>query len=327
MKADLGARVFYTTQGGYDTHATQQFTHANLLGEFAGAVNAFFDDLQDAKLADRVPLLAFSEFGRTIKENGSAGTDHGTAGRVFLAGPTVKAGVVGTHAEPDRPGQGRAEDDDRLPPGLRDDPGRLAGHQGRRPGGRGHGRWSGCSPDGGARYPTGVIHPRRSAMTTEVARIDDELHRAYDGAAWHGPSFREVLAGVTADVAARRHPAVTHSINTLVRHVSAWVDVARRRLAEWRPIDVPAADDFPPAAPSPAAWDATLAELDGRCGRCASWSPASTRPGWTRRCRARTTRYRSCCTGRPSTWPTTPGRSRSSRSSSGDYPIGIRVLL
>lgn len=95
LKADLGARVFYTVQGGYDTHAVQLFTHTNLLSEFAGAVAAFFDDLKVAKLADRVTLLAFSEFGRTIKENGSAGTDHGTAGIVFLAGPGVRGGVVG----------------------------------------------------------------------------------------------------------------------------------------------------------------------------------------------------------------------------------------
>jgi uncharacterized protein (DUF1501 family) len=96
LKADLGTRVFYTTQGGYDTHATQQFSHSNLLNEFAGAVNAFFADLQTAKLADRVTLLAFSEFGRTIKENGSGGTDHGTAGVVFVAGPHVRGGVTGT---------------------------------------------------------------------------------------------------------------------------------------------------------------------------------------------------------------------------------------
>jgi uncharacterized protein (DUF1501 family) len=96
MKAELGTRVYYTTQGGYDTHATQQFTHSNLLFEFAGAVNAFFADLQSAKLADRVTLLAFSEFGRTIKENGSAGTDHGTAGVTFLCGPKVQGGVAGT---------------------------------------------------------------------------------------------------------------------------------------------------------------------------------------------------------------------------------------
>jgi uncharacterized protein (DUF1501 family) len=96
LKSDLGARVFYTIQPGYDTHAAQNFTHANLLGEFAGAVKAFFTDLEKAKLAERVLLLAFSEFGRTIKENGSAGTDHGTDGCVFVAGGGVKGGLVGT---------------------------------------------------------------------------------------------------------------------------------------------------------------------------------------------------------------------------------------
>lgn len=95
LKADLGARVFYTVQGGYDTHASQQYTHANLLSEFAAAVAAFFDDLKAARLSERVTLIAFSEFGRTIKENGSGGTDHGTAGAVFLAGPGVRGGVAG----------------------------------------------------------------------------------------------------------------------------------------------------------------------------------------------------------------------------------------
>jgi uncharacterized protein (DUF1501 family) len=96
LKADLGARVLYTVQGSYDTHAAQTFTHSNLLRDFAEGVRAFFDDLGRAKIADRVALLAFSEFGRTIKENGSGGTDHGTAGCVFLAGPGVKGGLVGT---------------------------------------------------------------------------------------------------------------------------------------------------------------------------------------------------------------------------------------
>jgi uncharacterized protein (DUF1501 family) len=96
MKSNLDSRVFYTVQAGYDTHASQVFTHANLLNEFAGAVAAFFEDLKGAKLAERVTLLAFSEFGRTIQENGSAGTDHGTAGAVFLAGLGVKGGAFGS---------------------------------------------------------------------------------------------------------------------------------------------------------------------------------------------------------------------------------------
>jgi uncharacterized protein (DUF1501 family) len=95
IKSELGARVLYTVQAGFDTHAAQTFTHANLLSEFAGAVAAFFDDLKGARLAERVTLLAFSEFGRTIRENGSAGTDHGTAGVIFLAGPSLRGGLVG----------------------------------------------------------------------------------------------------------------------------------------------------------------------------------------------------------------------------------------
>jgi len=94
IRSNLGARVFYTVQSGYDTHAVQAFAHGNLLEELAGAIAAFFNDLAQAKLADRVLLLTFSEFGRTIKENGSAGTDHGTAGAVFLAGPGVRGGIA-----------------------------------------------------------------------------------------------------------------------------------------------------------------------------------------------------------------------------------------
>jgi uncharacterized protein (DUF1501 family) len=58
-------------------------------------LKAFFDDLAAARLAERVIVLLFSEFGRTVSENGSAGTDHGTAGPVFLAGSGVKGGLVG----------------------------------------------------------------------------------------------------------------------------------------------------------------------------------------------------------------------------------------
>jgi uncharacterized protein (DUF1501 family) len=96
IKVGVGARVYYTTQGSYDTHYSQLFTHSQLLFEFSGAVKAFLDDMAAAKLADRVTVLAFSEFGRRVQENGSAGTDHGTAGPVFLAGPGVKSGLVGT---------------------------------------------------------------------------------------------------------------------------------------------------------------------------------------------------------------------------------------
>jgi uncharacterized protein (DUF1501 family) len=95
LKGDQGARVFYTLQPGYDTHAGQLFAHSNLLRELSDALKAFLDDLAAAGLADRVAVLLFSEFGRTVAENGSAGTDHGTSGPVFLAGPNVRGGLVG----------------------------------------------------------------------------------------------------------------------------------------------------------------------------------------------------------------------------------------
>jgi uncharacterized protein (DUF1501 family) len=96
LKAGIGARVYYTTQSGYDTHYAQLNAHANLLFEFSSALKAFQDDLLASGLADRVVVLAFSEFGRRVQENGSAGTDHGTAGPVFLSGAGVRPGLVGS---------------------------------------------------------------------------------------------------------------------------------------------------------------------------------------------------------------------------------------
>jgi uncharacterized protein (DUF1501 family) len=96
IKAGIGTRVYYARQSGYDTHSAQLGTHAALLNQLSGAMLAFLDDLAAAKLADRVMLMTFSEFGRTVKENGSAGTDHGTAGPVLLAGQPVKAELVGS---------------------------------------------------------------------------------------------------------------------------------------------------------------------------------------------------------------------------------------
>ena len=95
IKADTGTRVFYARQGGYDTHSAQFGSHFRLLGDLSGALKAFIDDMAAAKLGDRICVLAFSEFGRTVKENGSQGTDHGTSGPVFLAGTAIKGGLVG----------------------------------------------------------------------------------------------------------------------------------------------------------------------------------------------------------------------------------------
>lgn len=90
------SRAYYTVQAGYDTHASQLGQHANLLGELSSAIKAFIDDLKHAKLDQKVVVLAFSEFGRRVEENQSQGTDHGTAGPVFVAGVPVKAGMYGS---------------------------------------------------------------------------------------------------------------------------------------------------------------------------------------------------------------------------------------
>jgi uncharacterized protein (DUF1501 family) len=95
LQGGVGTRVFYAVQTGYDTHYLQLAAHADLLAELAGALKAFLDDLAADRLADRVAVLCFSEFGRRVAENGSEGTDHGTAGPVFLAGPAVRPGLVG----------------------------------------------------------------------------------------------------------------------------------------------------------------------------------------------------------------------------------------
>jgi uncharacterized protein (DUF1501 family) len=95
IEAELPTRVYYVVQSGYDTHAAQLDTHARLLGDLSGALAAFVDDLAEAKLAERVLVMTFSEFGRRVAENASAGTDHGTAGPMFLAGGGVRSGIVG----------------------------------------------------------------------------------------------------------------------------------------------------------------------------------------------------------------------------------------
>ncbi len=97
LKGGLGARVFYTIQPGYDTHGAQPGTHFQLLNELSGALEAFQADLGASGLLDRVLVMAFSEFGRRVAENGSAGTDHGTSGLVFLAGTQVQPGLIGSY--------------------------------------------------------------------------------------------------------------------------------------------------------------------------------------------------------------------------------------
>jgi uncharacterized protein (DUF1501 family) len=94
----LPTRIFYVSQGGYDTHSNQRGGQDNRLKELGDAVKAFTDDLTAMGEFDRVMIMTFSEFGRRVAENGSKGTDHGAAAPMFLFGSKLKSGMLG--AEP-----------------------------------------------------------------------------------------------------------------------------------------------------------------------------------------------------------------------------------
>src|ERR1700687_352463 len=98
---------------------------------------------------------------------------------------------------------------------------------------------------------------------TEIERILDQLKRAYEGSAWHGPSVREVLAGVTAQQAHARPLQNAHSIWELVHHIAVWENVGRRRLGGDRAeINISSPEDWPPADDvSDAAWEQAKAAL------------------------------------------------------------------
>jgi uncharacterized protein (DUF1501 family) len=91
----LPARVYYVSQGGYDTHTNQAPTQARLLQELGDGVKAFVDDLKGQGNFERVLVLTFSEFGRRVQENANQGTDHGAAAPLFLVGSRLKGSLAG----------------------------------------------------------------------------------------------------------------------------------------------------------------------------------------------------------------------------------------
>ncbi len=97
ISSGLKTSVYYVQIGGFDTHAQQPNAHSVLLRYVSDSVSTFVNDLQAHGHADRVLCMCFSEFGRRVKENASQGTDHGTAGPVFLTGTHVKPGLIGKH--------------------------------------------------------------------------------------------------------------------------------------------------------------------------------------------------------------------------------------
>jgi uncharacterized protein (DUF1501 family) len=95
LAAGLPTRVWSVDLGGFDTHAAEAPTRANLLAELDKALGDFVGRVASTPAGSDVVVLVYSEFGRRVAANGSAGTDHGTAGPVFLIGSRVKGGFQG----------------------------------------------------------------------------------------------------------------------------------------------------------------------------------------------------------------------------------------
>jgi len=98
IKGQLGTRIYHVSIGSFDTHANQGTVngqHANLLRNLAEAVTSFLEDIGAGGRSDDVLVATFSEFGRRVTQNGSGGTDHGTAAPMFVFGPGANGGVYG----------------------------------------------------------------------------------------------------------------------------------------------------------------------------------------------------------------------------------------
>ncbi len=100
MTKGIGTRVFWVQTGGFDTHSGQGNAgggaYANLMTTLNDGLSAFYRDLQNQGLLNDTLVLQFSEFGRRVSENGSAGTDHGAGGIMMAMGGSVRGGLYGT---------------------------------------------------------------------------------------------------------------------------------------------------------------------------------------------------------------------------------------
>lgn len=91
----LETPVYLLNIGGFDTHANQLTPHANLWKTISDAVSSFQTDMDNQNLSDRINIMTYSEFGRRVNQNGTAGTDHGTCAPMFFIGKTVRGGLIG----------------------------------------------------------------------------------------------------------------------------------------------------------------------------------------------------------------------------------------
>jgi uncharacterized protein (DUF1501 family) len=95
IDSELPCEVLTVELGGFDTHNDQLRRQRALLLELDGALHSFLEELAALPGAARTAVFVSSEFGRRVAENGSGGTDHGTAGPVFVGGPAVRGGQYG----------------------------------------------------------------------------------------------------------------------------------------------------------------------------------------------------------------------------------------
>ena len=97
---------------------------------------------------------------------------------------------------------------------------------------------------------------------TEIERIADQLRRAHEGEAWHGPSVEEILKDVSAETALRRPIAGSHNIWEIVLHIGAWESIVRRRLSGEVVTAVTPEQDWPAVSESSdSAWKGTRDEI------------------------------------------------------------------
>ena len=102
LQADIGTRICYTQHGSFDAHTNGIVAQEKLLRDVSGGIHDFYSDMKqhDAEANEDILILAFSEFGRRVKDNGN-GTDHGSGGVAFLIGDAVAGGQYGDYPSMD----------------------------------------------------------------------------------------------------------------------------------------------------------------------------------------------------------------------------------
>jgi uncharacterized protein (DUF1501 family) len=103
LGSELGVQIAFVSLGSFDDHASQKINHAKMLGQVDTAIDRFRTESAKAPNPGDYLLMTFSEFGRRVEEDGSAGTDHGTAAPMFIVGDGVTPGLHGQYPRLDKP--------------------------------------------------------------------------------------------------------------------------------------------------------------------------------------------------------------------------------